>query len=105
MIVFEKIATISLSLLVLRCNGSPLSSNSCRDGLRQLATCLLVDQQVRLGLLQHVNESWGDDHTFAINDALGCGIDGRAADPPNSVAGDAPLRLTPCVAASADAEA
>src|SRR5947209_3912170 len=51
-------------------------------------------------IAQHVNESWGDDHSFGINDALGCGIDGRAAEQRNSVAGDAHIRVNPGVAGS-----
>ena len=32
-----------------------------------------VDQDGDLGLAEHVNEAWRDDHSVRVNRALGCG--------------------------------
>ena len=100
MVVLEKIAAVSQSLLVLRCNGSALARNACRDALRELAECLLVNQQVPLGLLQHVDESGRDYQTPSIHDTPGGRICRGMAYERDAVSGDADIRINPRVACS-----
>src|SRR2546426_5268193 len=67
------------------------------NSLGQLAEGLLVNQQVPLGLLQHVDEAGGDDQSLCINHLLGRGVGRRTPYQADAIPRDADVGIHPRV--------
>ena len=70
--------------------------------LGQFADRLLIDEQVELGLPQHVDEAGRDDQSGGIDGALRFHAGTSAANKRNAVADDADVGISPRVSAAVD---
>src|SRR5262249_60053276 len=97
-VVLEKITALGYGCVILRRDGPAFTGDAAGDPLGQLADSLLINQQVGLRLLQHVNKAGSNNEPFSVNHAFGGGLGRRAAEKTDAVAGYTDIRINPWVA-------
>src|SRR5262249_42621210 len=96
-IMLKEVAAIGQGGIVLWSNGYAFAGYPRSDSLSQFAQSLLVDQQVPLGLLQHVNESGRHNQSFGVDQSFSRGVGGYPAQRADAVAGNADVSIDPWV--------
>src|SRR5208337_1192612 len=89
-----------VELLVGGRDGVAFAGDLGGDALRQLTDRLLVDEQVRLRLAEHVNEAGRNDEPGSVDGALGGDVRISFANEGDAVADDADVCVNPGIAAA-----
>ncbi len=96
-IMLKEVTAISQGRIVLWSNGYAFAGYPGSDSLSQFADSLLVDQQIPLGLLQHVNEPGRYHQSFGVNQTFGRGVGRRPAQKADAVGCNADVGIDPRV--------